>query len=190
MQQPRSNREPTEDVPGDAAAGEGADPHARALTALAARKTTEQEGSTIIGLLVGIIILAILAAVVALAVDRTTKSASVAGTTTKSASVAGTTRAASVAACNQTVKTVETALEAYKAETPTGNYPRSLAALTTKTTDTPTNPRGPWLSQIPSAQLAKNGYAITYTGTATGKLTVKTKNTTLPGSTPTACRTA
>jgi competence protein ComGC len=142
--------------------------------------TTDQEGATLIGLLVVIIGLAILASIVFIAV----------GTTTKNSSVGGTTKNSSVAACNQTVKTVETALEAYKAQTPTGNYPTSLAVLTTKTTDTPTNPRGPWLKQLPSAQLTRDGYAIAYTDTATGKLRVKTKTTTLPSTTATACKAA
>jgi Tfp pilus assembly major pilin PilA len=154
-----------------------------------------QEGSTLIGLLIGIIVLAIFAAIVVSAVGTTTKNASVAGTknasrgTTKNAS-ASATKNASVAACNQTVETVETALEAYEAQTPTGGYPTTLAELTRKTTDTPTNPKGPWLRQVPSARLTKNGYAITYTDTATGKVTVKTKTTTLPGTTATACKAA
>jgi len=155
----------------------------------AAGRRGNQEGFAIIGLLVGIIVLAILAMVVVVAVDSTTQNPSVAGTT-KNHSVAGTIKDASVAACDQTVKTVQTALEAYKAQTPTGNYPTSLTVLTKKTTETPANPRGPWLEQMPSAQLAKNGYSIMYTDTATGKLTVKTRTTTLPGTTATACRTA
>ncbi len=157
-----------------------------------------QEGSTLVGLVVGLIVLALLAGIVVLALGTPTKNAPVTGTTdhapvtgtTDHASVAGTTDNASVAACKQTVKTVQTALEAYKAQSPTGNYPTSLAELTTKTTDTPTNPSGPWLTQVPSARLTKNGYAIVYRGTATGKLTVKTKTTTLPGTTATACEAA
>lgn len=153
--------------------------HLHGLAAPCARERS-QEGSTLIGVVLGIIVLAVLACIVVLAV----------GTTTKNAPVAGTTKNASVVACNQTVKTLETALEAYKAQSSTGSYPTTLAVLTTKTTETPTNPRGPWLKQVPSAQLTKNGYVISYTDTATGKLTVKTKTTTLPGTTATACKAA
>lgn len=141
------------------------------------RVTLDHEGSTLIGLVAGIIVLAILATVVV----------AVLNTTTKSSSVVGTTKAASVAACNQTVESVQSALEAYKAQTPTGRYPTTLGALTTQASDTPTNPTGPWLKQVPSAQLDKNGYAITYAA-ATGTINVKTKTSTLPGTTATACK--
>lgn len=159
------------------------------------------EGFALIGLVIGIVVLAVLATIVVLAVGgtTTTKAPSGAGTTTKipsglgttnGASGGGTIKGASVVACNQTVETLESAIEAYKAQSPTGAYPATLAALTAKTTATPTNVKGPWLTQVPSARLTKNGYAIVYTGTATGKLTVKTKTTTLPGTTVTACKAA
>jgi prepilin-type N-terminal cleavage/methylation domain-containing protein len=126
------------------------------LERLKARRAAE-EGFTLIELLIVIIILAILATIVIFAVGTTTKNAS-------------------VAACNETVKTVETAVEAYKAQTPTGNFPASLTVLLTQTKATPTNPKGPWLREKPTATDAKNGYAIVYTP-ATGAVTVTSKHT-------------
>lgn len=167
--------------------GKGIGAYRNAAFACAARTGTDQEGSTLIGLLLTLIVLAILVTVVALSLGTTAKNPPGPGTT-KSASVAGTTKSASVAACNQTVETVEAAIDAYRAQSPTGDYPATLAALTTTTTGTPANPNGPWLRQVPSAHVAKNGYAITYT--ATGTLTVKTKTTTLPATTAKACKTA
>lgn len=116
-----------------------------------------EEGFTLIELLIVIIILAILATIVIFAVGTTTKNAA-------------------VAACKSTVKTVETALEAYKAQTPTGTYPNALTTLTKKTTTvTANNPVGPWLKSLPNATVAHNGYAIgTYTK-ATGNFLVLTK---------------
>lgn len=126
----------------------------------------EDAGFTLIELLIVIIILAILATIVIFAVGTTTKNAS-------------------VAACQTTLKTVQTAVEAYKAQTPTGKYPATLTVLLTKTTTTATNPKGPWLKEKPTATPAKNGYQITYTGTS-GAVTVKSKHT----GTGTKCTTA
>ncbi len=146
---------------------------------LATREWLDQGGWTVFGILVGMVLLAILAAIVASASD----------TTTTSKSVVGATRDASVVACAATVRTVQAAIEAYAAQAPTGNYPATLAVLTKKTTATPTNSSGPWLRQVPSAQVGKNGYALVYKA-ATGELTVVTKTTRLPGSTAAACKTA
>ena len=142
--------------------------------------TRDPEGFALLGLLVVMIALAILTAIVLLAV----------GPTTKHPQVVGTTKAASVAACEATVRSVQAALDAYRAETPTGGYPKTLTALTVETTATPANPKGPWLKQVPDAQLGKNGYQISYTGTATGRLTVRTRTTTLTSLTAAACKAA
>jgi prepilin-type N-terminal cleavage/methylation domain-containing protein len=128
------------------------------LERLKARKG--DEGFTLIELLIVIIILAILATIVIFAVGTTTKNAA-------------------IAACKSTVKTVETAVEAYAAQTPTGTYPATLTVLLKK--DATGN--GPWLKEAPSATVKKNGYAIGYTAAATGKVTVKT-------ATGTTCTTA
>jgi general secretion pathway protein G len=92
------------------------------------------DGFTLIELLIVIVILAILAAIVVFAVGTTTTNAK-------------------VSACNADAKSVETAVEAYKAQN--GSYPANMAALTTP------GPNGPWLRQVPSATLLNNGYVIT-----------------------------
>jgi prepilin-type N-terminal cleavage/methylation domain-containing protein len=92
------------------------------------------EGFTLIELLIVIIILAILAAIVVFAVGTTTTNAK-------------------ASSCNADAKSVETAVEAYKAQQ--GAYPPSMAALTTA------GPNGPWLREAPSATLATNGYVVT-----------------------------
>ena len=127
------------------------------------------EGFTLIELLIVIIILAILATIVIFAVGTTTKNVA-------------------LASCQSTVKTVQTALEAYKAQTPNGTYPATLAVLDTKVT---TN--GPWLKTAPhtvAATATKYGWAFTAYSTATGKFTVVTKTTATGKSTtsPTVCK--
>ncbi len=111
------------------------------------------EGFTLIELLIVIIILAILAAIVVFAVGTTTKNAS-------------------VAACKSTAKSVETAVEAYKAQT--GTFPGSVTALVTTTTNATGTTIGPWLRQKPPAVGSTAKYAIT---TTAGKVTVTTPAT-------------
>jgi general secretion pathway protein G len=106
------------------------------------------EGFTLIELLIVIVILAILAAIVVFAVGTTTTNAK-------------------VSACNSDAKSVETAVEAYKAQM--GKDPANMAALTTA------GPNGPWLRQAPTATLAVNGYLITLVAN-TGEVDV-TNNT-------------
>jgi general secretion pathway protein G len=112
------------------------------------------EGFTLIELLIVIIILAILAAIVVFAVGTTTKNAS-------------------VAACKSTAKSVETAVEAYKAQT--GAFPASVTVLVTKTKNATGTTVGPWLRQKPPKQTAGSTakYAIGITAT-TGKVSVYT----------------
>ena len=138
------------------------------LERLKARRN--DEGFTLIELLIVIIILAILATIVIFAVGTTTKNAA-------------------LAACKSTVKTTQTALEAYKAQQPTGTYPATLTTLASKTAS---NTDGPWLKAMPNTDTAtlKSGWAIIYKGT-TGTFTVQTKTTTTsirPTSTKTVCK--
>jgi general secretion pathway protein G len=136
-------------------------------------KRRREEGFTLIELLIVIIILAILAAIVIFAVGTTTKNAS-------------------VSACNTTIKTVETALEAFKATI--HSYPTGLTKLTKKT-----GASGPWLHTAPKIDTtgttlpAGLKYAFAYTETAT-KTTYSLKVTTSGGTktadTTAACKTA
>ena len=139
------------------------------------KKRRDDEGFTLIELLIVIIILAILATIVIFAVGTTTKNAA-------------------LASCKSTVKTVQTALEAYKAQTPTGTYPATLGALTSAVTTTGTTV-GPWLKAAPNTNTAtlKSGWAIDYTDALAGTFHVVTKATTStthsrPTSTPTVCK--
>ena len=140
------------------------------LERLKARR--DDEGFTLIELLIVIIILAILATIVIFAVGTTTKNAA-------------------LASCKSTVKTTQTALEAYKAQQPTGAYPATLAALASSTVVTGTT-NGPWLKTAPhtvAATVTKYGWAFTAYSATTGKFTVKTKGgaAALPTNSPTVC---
>ncbi len=73
------------------------------------KKRDEEEGFTLIELLIVIVILGILAAIVVFAVG-------------------GTGQNAAVAACKADAKSLETALEAYKAQSGSGTFPPSPAA--------------------------------------------------------------
>jgi len=95
----------------------------------------DQGGFTLIELLIVIIILAILAAIVVFAVGSTNSNAI-------------------ASSCNADAKSVETAMEAYKAQI--GSYPADAAASTILVTSTvasvngTTENVGPWLKQWPS----------------------------------------
>ncbi len=133
------------------------------------KQRRDDEGFTLIELLIVIIILAILATIVIFAVGTTTKNAA-------------------LASCKSTVKTVQTALEAYKAQNPTGKYPGTLKTLT-KNTGT----NGPWLKSVPNtstATVAKYGWAFTPYHQTSGTFTVTTKGTgtARKTSTPTVCK--
>jgi prepilin-type N-terminal cleavage/methylation domain-containing protein len=110
------------------------------------KQKRNEGGFTLIELLIVIIILAILAAIVVFAVGTTTTNAK-------------------QSACNSDAKSVETAVEAYKAQL--GKDPAAMTDLTTA------GPNGPWLRQIPSATVAQNGYAITLVAN-TGEVDVDT----------------
>ena len=133
------------------------------------RQRKGDEGFTLIELLIVIIILAILATIVIFAVGTTTKNAA-------------------LAACRSTVKTVQTALEAYKAQIATGTYPATITKLTGTT-----GGRGPWLKQAPNQKttnLSTSGWAIVTYKQAAGTFTVKTNGTTAGKltSTKTVCK--
>ncbi len=111
-------------------------------------------GFTLIELLIVIIILAILAAIVVFAVGTTTTNAQ-------------------VASCDANVKSVETALEAYKAEN--GNYPTSITYLVGGTSG--------WLRSLPpsvytNTPTSGNNYAITDATAGSGQLYVYVNDTT------------
>ena len=92
------------------------------------KQTGGDEGFTLIELLIVIIILAILAAIVVFAVGST-------GTN------------AAQAACKSDAKSVETAIEAYKAQHPGTGYPSTYTELTTSDAS-----GGPWLKAQPSTK--------------------------------------
>ena len=136
------------------------------------KEQRNEGGFTLIELLIVIIILAILAAIVVFAVGTTT----------------GNSKAA---ACNSDAKTVEVAIEAYKAQnatypigTPTafpitaGAFAPALTAAQIATLEsqltTANSVGGPWLRQWPVAAVATNGYAITLDATNPGQVDVDT----------------
>jgi len=95
------------------------------------RENTEDEGGfTLIELLIVIVILGVLAAIVVFAVENLTGQSQ-------------------VAACQSQYKTVETAAEAYKAET--GAYPTTITALGSTATGGNgfSGTEGPWLKDLP-----------------------------------------
>ena len=110
-----------------------------------------EEGFTLIELLIVIIILAILAAIVVFAVGSTGQNAA-------------------VSSCKADKKSVEVAVEAYKAQQ--GSYPPDIPTLLTTKAD-PNNPSvtdGPWLKEAPGTA----NYTISFnstTGVVTGTLT-------------------
>ena len=91
------------------------------------RARDKEGGFTLIELLIVIIILAILAAIVVFAVGTTGKNSA-------------------VASCNSDAKSVETAVEAYHAQT--NAYPNGVGVLTTSTV-TNGSTVGPWLRSVP-----------------------------------------
>jgi general secretion pathway protein G len=117
------------------------------------KQRRDEGGFTLIELLIVIIILAILAAIVVFAVGTTTGNAK-------------------AAACNSDAKSVEVALEAYKAQSSTATYPPTGAAGQTALTTG--GPNGPWLRQWPSATVANQGYAITLDLSTAGQVDVTT----------------
>ncbi len=125
-----------------------------------------EEGFTLIELLIVIIILAILAAIVVFAVGTTTKNAT-------------------VAACNATAKSVETAVEAYKAQT--GSFPASVTVLTSSTgTNSTGTTIGPWLRQVPRSK----SYRIVTTTTGKVNVVIGSSTYTFDTSTTGACKSA
>jgi general secretion pathway protein G len=87
----------------------------------------DEDGLTLIELLVVLVVLAILAAMVVFAVGATTQNAV-------------------SAACNADAKSVEAAVEAYRAQT--GSFPATLSRLTQPVT-TNAGTVGPWLRSVP-----------------------------------------
>lgn len=115
-----------------------------------------EEGFTLIELLIVIIILAILAAIVVFAVGTTSSNSK-------------------KAACDSDAKSVETAVEAYKAQV--GSYPSLGTAGMAQLTTTNAN-GGPWLRQAPRATVTANGYAISLDAATAGQVDVTVGTTT------------
>lgn len=117
----------------------------------------DEGGFTLIELLIVIVILGILAAIVVFAVQNLTQQSA-------------------TAACQSQYKTVETAMEAYKAQI--GSYPATGdTALTTTLEGTATgldgSTDGPWLKDAPPVSGGTSPYFISWDGTNVGVGTVK-----------------
>jgi len=130
------------------------------------KEKRSDEGFTLIELLIVIIILAILATIVIFAVGTTTKNAA-------------------LSSCKATVKSTQTALEAYKAQSAAttatgGTYPTTIGTLTKKIAT-----RGPWLKSAPPTSTTHGWFLATYKA-ATGTFVVKTKGTATGKATSTA----
>ncbi|MDA8310664.1 MAG: prepilin-type N-terminal cleavage/methylation domain-containing protein [Actinomycetota bacterium] len=122
------------------------------LERLKARR--DDEGFTLIELLIVIIILAILATIVIFAVGTTTHNAA-------------------AASCKSTVKEIQTAVEAYKAQT--GTFPGALTVLAGTTTGRTGTTVGPWLkSTPPTSATANKNYWFSNTVSTTGAIKVYT----------------
>lgn len=104
----------------------------------------EEEGFTLIELLIVIVILGILAAVVVFAVQNLTSQSS-------------------AAACQAQYKTIETAVESYKAQM--GTYPTTWTELTTAQTGSTvmSGTVGPWLKDTPTA-VGTNTFSLAAAG--------------------------
>ena len=143
------------------------------------KETRGDHGVALVGLVVVIVILAVLVTVVLLAV----------GTTTKGArhELAQPARAA-FASCRSTVVTVKEALQVYRAEVVTGNYPATLADLAVATGQA----NGPVLKQAPQTHagaLTKDGWVLVSYDRTRGTFEVATvRGATRPTGTPTVCK--
>ena len=133
----------------------------RSLERLRQRRVRAESGFTLIELLIVIVILGILAAIVVFAVQNLTGQSA-------------------TAACQAEYKTVETALEAYKAQE--GAYPTALTALTgTATTSIGGGSAGPWLKDsAPTNSTDNSNFWFSYIGTSTdtnfGQISVAAAN--------------
>ncbi len=111
-------------------------------------------GFTLIELLIVIVVLGILAAIVIF-------------------SLTGVTGQSAVAACNTDAKSVQTAVQAYESNPPTGvaagTAPTSIAAVTPGTN---TGLVPAYLHAVPSATTGTSGYAISLDGTTAGQVDV------------------
>ena len=117
------------------------------------KEKRNEGGFTLIELLIVIIILAVLAAIVVFAVGTTTGNAK-------------------AAACNADAKSVETAVEAYKAANSAAAYPDLGTTGQGELTATG-GTNGPWLRQWPVATTTTNGYSVYLDTAVAGQVDVQ-----------------
>jgi type II secretion system protein G len=136
------------------------------------REELEDEGGfTLIELLIVIVILGILAAIVVFAVQNLTGQSA-------------------TAACQAEYKTVETALESYKAQM--GQYPTTFDALTsTASGAVGGGTAGPWLKDsVPTNSTDNSNYWFSLDAGGGGTITVTPKTGTTSAGNDSACATA
>ena len=149
------------------------------MRSLVRKETRDDQGVTLVGLVVVIVVLATLVTAVLLGVGNTARS------TRHERALP--TRAAFVS-CRSTVAAVKAALQVYRAETPTGSYPATLADLAASTGQA----NGPVLKQAPqtaAGALTKDGWALVSYDRTHGTFEVATiRGPTRPTGTPTVCK--
>lgn len=139
----------------------------------------DERGATLVGLVAVIVILAVLVAALLLALGSAAKRTR--------HELALPARAAFIS-CRSTVGAVKAALQAYRAEMVTGNYPATLADLAAATGKA----NGPVLKQAPQTTvgaLTKDGWALVSYDRTRGTFDVATiRGATRPTGTPTVCK--
>ncbi len=143
------------------------------------KETRGDQGATLIGLVAVIVVLAVLAAAVLLAVSSTTK---------RTRHELALPARAAYASCRSTIVAVKAALQVYRAEMVTGNYPATLADLAASTGQA----NGPVLKQAPqtaAGALTKDGWELVSYDRTRGTFEVATaRGPTRPTGTPTVCK--
>ena len=145
---------------------------------MAATRTRDDRGVTLVGLVAMVVVLALVATVVLVTVGRTTRA------THRELSLPA---HAAVVACRSTVASVKAALQTYRAESATGTYPATIADLAVAATAA----QGPVLRTAPHtvrSALSKDGWAFVTYDRARGTFEVATVHgPTRPTATPTVC---
>ena len=138
----------------------------------------DDQGATLMGLVVVVVILALLVTAVLLGV----------GTTRSTRHELALPARAAFTSCRATVAAVKAALQVYRVETLTGSYPATLADLAATTGQA----NGPVLKQAPpttTAALTKVGWVLVLYDRGRGTFEVATiRGPTRPTGTPTVCK--